>query len=516
MTKMKRYKKRNIAYFLSEKKNYLGGADQTLFMQAVLMHSCHNVTVVLPCGPDGEFNHKFIQKCENYKIRYKIMPYSTAHNLYAINLVGCRRNAAEIERFVLEEKIEILHSVQINPAVEYVSRKLGIPHIMNIYSLEDWDWVVPCQNIFPQYVSCDSDFFLQKWKEYLGCKGKCVRVYSDIKVHRKPVKERNPLVMGTAGIICEYKNQLEIIKALDRQLSKGANLQLMVAGEDASPYAEECRNYIVVEGLQDRVHMLGFLDDMTSFLGKIDVFICGSKRESFPASIVEAMSCNIPVISTPVAGVPEILKNKVNSYLTEDFTVSAIAETIGRFYCDYENGKLRNILDNEKQTYEKFFSGEAVKAQLEELYFDAGNSFKAKAGLDDWNVLEEQVTQMAGLVAETELNPEEQERIFSRLLYVQLIKKCITARRCYIWGAGKWGRVTKKLVQYFLSEIRIVAFVDNVREGTVEGIPIVRKEAMDIRGDTAVFLGFAQGHKEAITYLHHRGMEILKDMFIMA
>lgn len=509
-------KKRNIAYFLSEKRNCLGGADQTLLMQAVLMHSCHNVTVVLPCGSDGKTNHKFIQKCENYDIRYKIMPYCTAHSLYSINLVGCRRNAAEIERFVLEEKIEILHSVQINPAVEYVSRKLGITHIMNVYSLEDWDWVVPCQNIFPQYVSCDSDFFLQKWKKYLGCKGKCVRVFADMKVCRKPVKEGKPLVMGTAGIVCQYKNQLEVIKAIDCQLRKGDDLQLMVAGEDDSPYAEECRNYIVEHGLQDRVHMVGFLDDMTSFLGKIDAFICGSRRESFPASIVEAMSCNIPVISTPVAGVPEILKNGVNAYLTEDFTVSALADTIGRFYRDYENDKLRNIFDNEKHTYEKFFSGEAVKAQLEELYFDAGNSFKAKAGLDDWNVLEEQITQMAGFVAEIELNQEEQENIFSRLLYMQLIRNCIIARRCYIWGAGKWGRITKKLVQYFLREIQVVAFVDNVREGTVEGIPIIRKEGMDIRRDTAVFLGFAQGHQEAITYLHNRGMEILKDMFIMA
>ncbi|MCI8692149.1 MAG: glycosyltransferase family 4 protein [Lachnospiraceae bacterium] len=508
--------KKNIAYFLSEKKSYLGGADQTLFMQAVLMRSFHNVTVVLPCGLNGESNSKFIQKCKSHKMRYKIMPYCTAYNLYAINLVGCGRNASEVECFVLEEKIDILHSVQINPAVEYVSRKLGIPHVMNIYSLEKWDWLVPCQNIFPQYISCDSDFFLQKWKKYLGCKGKCVRVFGDMKVCRKPVRERKSLVIGTAGIVCRYKNQLEVIKAVEHEIDKGADLQLMVAGENNSPYGEECRNYIVEHGLQDRIHMLGFLDDMTSFLGKIDVLVCGSRRESFPASIVEAMSLNIPIISTPVAGVPEILKDGVNAYLAEDFAASALGEAIRRFYHDYENAKLWDILDNEKRTYEKFFSGESVKAQLEDLYADAADSFEIKGDLDDWNVLEEQVTQMAENVIEAGLDREEQENIFSRLLYLRQIRKCIIAKKCYIWGAGKWGRITKKLIQYFLAEIQIIAFVDNNREGIVEGIPVIRKEEMDIRRDTAVFLGFVQGHEEAVYYLYGRGMEILKNIFIMA
>lgn len=508
--------KRNIAYFLSEKRNHLGGADQTLFMQAVLMHSCHNVTVILPCGLDGESNSRFIRKCKNYKIRYKIIPYNTAYNLYAINLVGCSRNAAEIEYFVLEEKIDILHSVQINPAVEYVSRKHGIPHIMNIYSLEDWDWHIPHPDIFPRYVSCDSDFFLQKWKAYLDCQGKCVRVFGDMKTSRKPGKEGKRLVIGAAGIVCQYKNQLEVIKAVEQEIKKGADLQLMVAGEDNSTYAEECTNYIMEHELQDRVNMLGFVDDMTGFLEKIDVFICGSKRESFPASIVEAMSCNIPVISTPVAGVPEVLEDGVNAYLAENFNASALAETIEKFYCAYRNGRLEYLLDNEKRTYEKFFSGEAVKKQLEDLYVDAVASFGMKIGLDDWNILEEQITQMAGSVAEAGLNYEEQENIFSRLLYLYQIRKLITAKRCYIWGAGKWGRITKKLVQYFLQGMQIIAFVDNIREGTVEEISIIRKEAMDIRKDTAVFLGFVQGHEEVIAYLRGKGMEIMKDIFIMA
>ena len=70
---------------------------------------------------------------------------------------------------------------------------------------------IPYLDIFPQYVSSDSEFFLQKWKHYLNCKGRCIRVFDDIGIKKENQKNKSRIVIGAAGTIYTFKNQLAII-----------------------------------------------------------------------------------------------------------------------------------------------------------------------------------------------------------------------------------------------------------------------------------------------------------------
>lgn len=508
--------KLHIAYFLSEKREHLGGADQTLFMQAVLMSPNHDITVVLPRDEKGNYNSKFEKKCERFGLNYEILPYNTAFTMKAIDLVNCSRHTDAVEQFVLKEKIDILHSVQINLTVEYIARKHGIPHVMNIYSLQEWEWNVPYVDIFPQYISCDSEFFLNKWVRYLNCRGKCVRVFGDIEIEQKKNRDKELSIFGTAGTVCAYKNQLEIIKMVDKAVKKGKEIKLIIAGNTDQAYADECKKYIEEHHLQNNIQMQGFVEDMRSFFKEIDVYICGSKRESFPASVVEAVSCNIPIISTPVAGVPEILVHRQNAYIANGYSADALEEAAEDFWEDYEADRLGYVLRNENKTYRQYFAPKAVTKQITDLYDSMlSDSFKSRS-MKEWCDTKEQLVQMTKSLTEAELSGEDMQRVHSRLLYFHLIRDRINAEQCYIWGAGRWGNITRVILEHFAPEIKIKAFIDTKRSGDFAGIEILRKEEMILQKDVAVFISFVEGQEEAVSYLKEHNMEILRNIFIIA
>ena len=472
-------KQLNIAFFLSVSTNCLGGADNTLFMQALLLKPYHNVTIVLPCDEEGKTNTIFQHKCEIHRLQYRIFSYNAATAIRFIDLVDYKRDLQDIEKFVIANKIHVLHSVQINPAVEFISRKLGIPHVMNIYSLEDWEWNIPYLDIFPQYVSSDSEFFLQKWKHYLNCKGRCIRVFDEIGIKKENQKNKSRIVIGAAGTIYTFKNQLAIIKAVEFERKQGRQIQLLLAGEDSSYYANSCKEYVEKHQLQEDIIFLGFVEDMSSFFDRIDIFICASRRESFPASIVEAISCNIPVISTPVGGVPEILADRHNAYITRGYSAAGLAEAIEKYYSDQEEGRLVYILDNEAKTYQKYFSAEAVKHQLEEMYVEVCGLETGSVESSCWNDIEGKLFSMTSYKGIETLEKKDKKCFFSKLLYLYQIKSFIKMGGCYIWGAGKWGKITKVLVECLGGELEIKAFVDSKKTGYLDGIRIIKKEEME-------------------------------------
>lgn len=506
----------NIAYFFSVSSDYLGGADHTLFMQALLMGSRHNVIAVLPCDKAGKVNEKLRRKCEISGLEYRGFAYDAAIAIRSVNLVDYKRDIEKIEHFVTQERIDILHSVQINPVVEYISRKYGIPHVMNIYSLEEWEWRVPCPDVFPRYVSCDSEFYLNKWMKYLNCRGKCVRVYDEIGIQKQRSGEKFPVVIGGAGLICEYKNQLEIIKAVELVVKKGRKIRLILAGEDDLPYAAGCRAYMQRHQLQDWVQLVGFIDNMKEFFGEIDVFICGSRRESFPASVVEAVSCNIPVISTPVAGIPEILTDGENAYLSRGYSAGELAEAIERFLDDSETGKVSSILTGEQRTYEACFSAGAVREQLQGLY----DEMLERAAEDKrmWNMAgcEREILRLVRQMERAGSDQEDIRLTYDRLLYLYQIKENIAGKQCYIWGAGRWGRLTRLIFKYWIEDLEIMAFVDQNRSNSIDGISVIGKEEMEIRENVAVLISFVKGQQEAVAYLEDKNMEIMENIFIIA
>lgn len=91
-------------------------------------------------------------------------------------------------------------------------------------------------------------------------------------------------------------------------------LELNIAG--TGPYEEFLKQKIVDLKLEN-VHLLGFVDDVSSLLKKSDIFLLTSKFESFPLSILEALSFGLPIISTNTGGINEMVLNNLNGFLVD-------------------------------------------------------------------------------------------------------------------------------------------------------------------------------------------------------
>jgi len=76
-----------------------------------------------------------------------------------------------------------------------------------------------------------------------------------------------------------------------------------------------------------KVNFIGFMEDVAGILRNVDVCVVASTAESFPQVILESMAARAFVISTPVAGVPELILDGRTGLLADGFEAK---ESCGR------------------------------------------------------------------------------------------------------------------------------------------------------------------------------------------
>ena len=177
---------------------------------------------------------------------------------------------------------------------------------------------------------------------------------------------------------------------------------------------------------------------------------------------------------------------------------------------------MSGILAGEQRTYEACFSAGAVREQLQGLY----DEMLERAGEDKrmWNMAgcEGEILRLVRQMERAGSDQEDIRLTYDRLLYLYQIKENIAGKQCYIWGAGRWGRLTRLIFKYWIEDLEIMAFVDQNRSNSIDGISVIGKEEMEIRENVAVLISFVKGQQEAVAYLEDKNMEIMENIFIIA
>ncbi|MGI8573286.1 MAG: glycosyltransferase family 4 protein [Solirubrobacteraceae bacterium] len=87
-------------------------------------------------------------------------------------------------------------------------------------------------------------------------------------------------------------------------------------------------------GLAERVRVLGERPDVPRLLAGADVFVCSSRSEGMPVSILEAMAVGLPVVASAVGGVPELVLDGHTGLLVPPGEVAPLAAALGRVLAD--------------------------------------------------------------------------------------------------------------------------------------------------------------------------------------
>ncbi|MEP6978346.1 MAG: glycosyltransferase [Thermoleophilia bacterium] len=110
-------------------------------------------------------------------------------------------------------------------------------------------------------------------------------------------------VVGTAARLAVQKAPLDMVRAVAALRRRDVYMVWLGDGE----LRDRTERLIKKEGLSDRFLLVGDRDDVPALLPAFDVFAMSSLWEGLPCSVVEAMTCGIPVVATAVNSVPEIV-----------------------------------------------------------------------------------------------------------------------------------------------------------------------------------------------------------------
>ncbi|RLB05009.1 MAG: hypothetical protein DRG83_03525 [Deltaproteobacteria bacterium] len=130
------------------------------------------------------------------------------------------------------------------------------------------------------------------------------------------------------GRFTEQKNLLNLLKAV-KDLPE-IELVLVGNGPLEGSLREFARKYNINVIFKGRVPN----DQLPALLNTAEAFVLPSLYEGNSKALLEAMACGLPVIATPVEGNREVVKHKVNGYLTSGISPEAIREAIIKLFSD--------------------------------------------------------------------------------------------------------------------------------------------------------------------------------------
>ncbi|MFO1219225.1 MAG: glycosyltransferase [Burkholderiaceae bacterium] len=186
--------------------------------------------------------------------------------------------------------------------------------------------------------------------------------------------EAPPLVLAV-GRFVEKKGFDQLVEACAQLRDAGVPFRCLIVGERGSAY-EPIRAQIRERGLAAHVQLHGPLtqDGLRALYARAHVFalpcqvMADGDRDGFPNVLAEAMAMGVPVVSTAISGIPEMIDDGVHGLLVPPRNAEALTAALQRLLCD-ETLHARLARDGRQRMIDRFDSRRTTVA-LREL-FDA-------------------------------------------------------------------------------------------------------------------------------------------------
>ncbi len=142
------------------------------------------------------------------------------------------------------------------------------------------------------------------------------------------------------------------------------NAQLILVGD--GPERHRIERLIDRLDIRKNILVTGYRSDVADMMNCADAMVLCSETESAPLTILEGMSCGLPVIATNVGGIPEQVQDGVNGYLVPVKHPEEIAEAALRLNADEK--LLNRMGENARKTVMEKYTKDKVLKQYLEVY----------------------------------------------------------------------------------------------------------------------------------------------------
>lgn len=131
------------------------------------------------------------------------------------------------------------------------------------------------------------------------------------------------VVVGTVAGLREVKDLPMLVRAMGGMKTRA---QLVIVGE--GPEREAIQDAIDNMGLEKTVLLPGFIPEPHRYMGLFDIFALSSKSEQQPIALMEAMAAGLPVASTPVGDVTQMIAPENAAMISEDWNPVQLRDRI--------------------------------------------------------------------------------------------------------------------------------------------------------------------------------------------
>lgn len=172
-----------------------------------------------------------------------------------------------------------------------------------------------------------------------------------------------PIIISTSRLV-EKNGMEDLIRGFARLGRSDAHL--FILGEGA--LEEKLERVAQETDTHERIHFLGTVphEEIPHYIGAADLFVRPSLSEGQGISFIEAMAMGVPIVGTPVGGIPDFLKDGETGVFCEVNNPQSIAAAIERILNDNE---LRNhIIENAYRLVEERYEWKKIAPMMEEVF----------------------------------------------------------------------------------------------------------------------------------------------------
>ncbi|HCX67939.1 MAG TPA: glycosyltransferase family 1 protein, partial [Rhodobiaceae bacterium] len=121
------------------------------------------------------------------------------------------------------------------------------------------------------------------------------------------------VVLGYVAVLERRKRHREMLEALVPVLKAQSHVSLVLAGDGPERHVIEA--IIHENGLQDRVRVLGFREDVERVVAGCDICVFASQREGLPRSVVQYVIAGKPVVASALPGIERVIRDGENGFV---------------------------------------------------------------------------------------------------------------------------------------------------------------------------------------------------------
>jgi N-acetyl-alpha-D-glucosaminyl L-malate synthase BshA len=290
-------------------------------------HEVHFISYALPFRL-----HNFVENVVFHEVEMSSYPLFE-FPLYSLALASKMVEVAEYEKLdVFHVHYAIPHASSAYLAKEILKEKIDIKIITTLhgtditlvglepsflplvkFSIENSDGVTAVSRFLKEktLTNYDIEKDIQVIPNFIDTK--LFKPDSDCSFRKKISAKGEKILVHTSNFR-QVKRVTDTIKIFDI-VQKQIPSKLILVGD--GPDRSECERLVRQLSLGDKVKFLGKQDGLVEILNASDVFIIPSQSESFGLAALEAMACGIPVVSSSVGGLPELIKHNECGYIAE-------------------------------------------------------------------------------------------------------------------------------------------------------------------------------------------------------